>query len=302
MKIPFNFLPIDKIPGMTSHDVVAKVRRALRDVVPRGTRVGHTGTLDPFASGLLIVAIGKATRFSDDVHRYPKTYEAELTLGTETTTLDPEGEISGSRPVPSLSQMDLDRCCTQFTGVQEQLPPSYSAKLVDGIRSYELARKNRAVDLKPCSIEISAIDLKIIDSKSLFCRVTCSTGTYIRSLGRDIARELGTVGHVSKLRRTSVGPIKVEQALGAYDTELDPVVIDRYVIPVSEVLPEYPEVELPIRFREPLLQGRQIEDIDLPHERFLGVIREGTEVSTIFKCEYQARTRQLRTKMLCFKS
>ncbi|PIE03854.1 MAG: tRNA pseudouridine(55) synthase TruB [Acidobacteria bacterium] len=303
MKLPFCFLPIDKAAGWSSHDCVAKIRNQLKGIVPRKTKVGHTGTLDPFASGLLLVAIGKATRFSDAVHLYNKTYEAEITLGKETTTLDTEGESVREMPVPEITREQLDACQRVFTGRIEQVPPAFSAKRIKGVRSYKLAREKRAVDLKPICVDIESIELAQVSEERIHCRVTCSTGTYIRTLGSDIAQFLGTVGHVSRLRRTSIGPIHVERAFQIDGDLLFHQQCQAHALSVSRVLPDFPEIELPFLFQEDLLQGRKI---DVPGKRFpavfLGVLSKDGVIRSVFKCQYDSRTRSILPKMLCYKA
>lgn len=211
------FLAIDKPAGWTSHDVVAKTRR-LTNV----RRVGHAGTLDPFATGLLVVGVGKATRLIQYVQNTTKTYEATFKLGAETDTFDPEGEITRraeplSWPSPDLVSTILSR----YTGTLEQVPPAYSAVHVDGKRAYELARAGQDVDIPARTVTIHAIEITCYEPPMLDLTIVCSTGTYIRSLARDIGRELGTYAYCEKLRRTSSGAFDVEHAisLDAFDPD-----------------------------------------------------------------------------------
>ena len=300
MTIPFFFLPVDKSPGMTSHDVVALVRKGIGQHFPKGTRVGHMGTLDPFATGLLILGVGKATRFSDEVHLLKKTYEACLVLGTETDTLDRDGKVIQNKNVPTFSNTDLDQCASLFLGEINQVPPAFSAKKINGVRSYSLARNNQIVELKPCSVHIYDLTVTLINEKTVFIRVTCSSGTYIRSLGRDLAAELGTCGFLSSLRRVSNGGYCVENALAITNRPLSFDEIEAHALSVSSLLPHFPDIILPPQILPDLLQGRPASVIGLPAGPFIGVIKQGENTVAIFKCEYDLEQGILFPKMQCY--
>lgn len=202
-------LAVDKPEGPTSHDVVARVRRAL------GTRaVGHTGTLDPFASGLLLVCVGSATRLSEYLTGLPKTYVATMRLGEATDTDDLTGEvIGGSDGWRSISREQIDAALRAQVGTIEQLPPIYSAKKVDGERMYAAARRGEAVERKPATVTIYDIRLLGMDLPDVEFEVDCGAGTYIRAIARDAGEALGVGGHLRVLRRTRVGPYSVEPAV-----------------------------------------------------------------------------------------
>ncbi len=200
---------IDKPAGMTSHDVVAAVRRRFRIKA-----VGHTGTLDPFATGLLVVMVGGATRLARFVEAERKTYLATARLGFATTTDDGTGERAGQEwsgewPAPGAVEAVLDR----FVGSIEQRPPAYSAKKVDGVRSYALARQGRAVDLKPATVTIDRVTVVEYAPPLVSWRAVVGPGTYLRALARDLGESLGTGGHLVELRRESVGPFHVHDAV-----------------------------------------------------------------------------------------
>lgn len=201
-------LPVDKPEGPTSHDVVADVRRIL-DV----RRVGHTGTLDPFASGLLLVCVGRATRLAEYLHPLPKDYVAEARLGQVTSTLDPEGELV--RDDPGWAELDEDGvrgALQQLLGPQNQRPPSYSAKKVDGERAYRRARRGEALKLPPVPVEIHELELIELALPLIRFRVRCSTGTYVRALARDLGEHLGVGAHLTALRRTAIGDFQADEA------------------------------------------------------------------------------------------
>ncbi|MFQ6606710.1 MAG: tRNA pseudouridine(55) synthase TruB [Fidelibacterota bacterium] len=201
-------LPLYKPVGWTSFDVVKKVRSITGE-----RKVGHGGTLDPFAEGVLVLGLGKDTKRLSTVIQSEKTYVATLQLGTETTTLDPEGEIIAEKPVPDLTEETIHSCLASFVGEQEQTPPMFSAKKVDGVPLYKLARKQITVAREPVKITIKAMTYIAYENHQLTFEVTCSKGTYIRVLGKDIAQVLGTVGHLIALKRTRVGQYRIEDAI-----------------------------------------------------------------------------------------
>ncbi|HEU4560303.1 MAG TPA: tRNA pseudouridine(55) synthase TruB [Longimicrobium sp.] len=206
---PNGVLPVDKPEGPTSHDVVSRARRALR------TRaVGHTGTLDPFASGLLLVCAGPATRLAEYLTGLPKTYVATLRLGAATDTDDLTGEVIGGSDVwNSVTREQIDAALQAQVGTIEQLPPLYSAKKVDGERMYAAARRGEAVERKPSTVTIHAIRLLGIDLPDVEFEVECGAGTYIRAIARDAGEALSVGGHLRTLRRTRVGPHTVDRAV-----------------------------------------------------------------------------------------
>jgi len=207
-------LLVDKPAGITSHDVVAAVRRAA------GTRrVGHAGTLDPFATGLLVVAVGPVTRLLPWFEGEPKVYEATVALGTATDTDDATGTVVRTAPVPPLEALadeadaPVRRAMAALTGRLLQRPPAYSAKHVDGTRAYALARRGEAVHLPPVPVRVDRWDWLGRDGAALRVRVQCGAGTYIRALARDLGEALGTVAHCAALRRVRSGPLHVAQAV-----------------------------------------------------------------------------------------
>lgn len=205
---PAGILLIDKEEGWTSHDVVAALRTVLAT-----KRVGHGGTLDPLATGLLPVLYGPATRFADELHRAPKSYLAEMVLGSETATDDREGKTTVEAPVPALSDDAVRALFGSFVGPYEQRPPAYSAVKVGGVRSYTLARRGAGVELSPRPVEIFELLLVERTEGCVHFLVTCSSGTYVRALARDLGRALGTRAHLGALRRLAAGGFFVEDAV-----------------------------------------------------------------------------------------
>lgn len=199
-------LLVDKPVGVTSHDVVSAVRRAVRE-----RRVGHAGTLDPFATGLLIVLLGRATRLLRYLDDEPKVYEATIRFGAETDTDDLTGEVIRTSPVPDPSR--VERAIPDLTGDIEQVPPAYSAKRVDGQRAYDAARRGAPLALAPVHVSVHAWQLGAWRGPELDVVITCGTGTYIRSLARDLGRLTGSAAHLSALRRVRSGAFDVRDAV-----------------------------------------------------------------------------------------
>ncbi|MDR1748399.1 MAG: tRNA pseudouridine(55) synthase TruB [Spirochaetaceae bacterium] len=201
-------LLLAKQRGLTSFSSLWAVKRALET-----KKIGHTGTLDTFADGLLVVLSGKMTRLVSHITDFDKTYDALIRFGTETDTLDPEGAVIGSAPLPD--EKRFREAVSGFTGGQLQFPPAYSALRVNGRRSSDMVRSGEQVELCPRPVTIHSIDILSFSGEYARIRVSCSKGTYIRSLARDIALACGSRGHLAALRRTSVGPFRLEDAVGA---------------------------------------------------------------------------------------
>jgi tRNA pseudouridine55 synthase len=199
-------LLVDKPAGISSHDVVAVVRRARG-----GLRAGHTGTLDPFATGLLLVALGRATRLIRFVPSEPKVYHASIVFGTATDTDDATGRVVERGPLPDASAVIPG--IQRLTGTIDQVPPVYSARHVDGRRAYAIARAGGDPALAPATITVSAWDVESLGDGELTAAITCSSGTYVRALARDLGRLCGTVAHLASLRRTRIGPFDVRDAV-----------------------------------------------------------------------------------------
>lgn len=197
---------VDKPSGMTSHDVVDVVRRSLRT-----RKVGHAGTLDPMATGLLILGIGRATRLLRYLGDLSKSYAATGRLGEETDTLDADGRIVRSASV-DVSRAEIEGACAALVGDSLQTPPAYSAVKVGGRKLYEAARKGDALEAPARRIRVDAFEVSAFDGRDVEVRITCSGGTYVRVLVADVGRALGCGAHLVRLRRTAIGPFRVEDA------------------------------------------------------------------------------------------
>lgn len=239
---------VDKPAGRTSHDVVQRVRRVL------GTRaVGHTGTLDPFATGLLVVLVGRATRLARFVEAQPKTYLATARLGVATDTDDLTGTPLGDPvDVSALSGEIVRQALAGFVGEQRQRPPRYSAKHVDGERSYRLARRGEGVDPPETTVTVHRIDLVALAGSELVFRATVSAGTYVRALARDLGGRLGVGAHLTALRREAIGPLRVEDAIALE------ALADDAVLPARRVLGHLPALELDETARVAVSHGRAV--------------------------------------------
>jgi tRNA pseudouridine55 synthase len=211
MSVPSGLVVVDKPAGLTSHDVVARIRRLA------GTRrVGHAGTLDPMATGVLVVGVEKATRLLGYLTATEKRYDATIRLGQSTSTDDAEGEITGGAPAADVSAETLAKAIDDLTGAIQQVPPQVSAIKVDGQRAYKLTRAGAAPDLAPRPVTVYEFTVTAVtrngDLLDVDATVRCSSGTYIRALARDLGAALGVGGHLTRLRRTGVGGYGLESA------------------------------------------------------------------------------------------
>lgn len=234
-------LVVDKPVGLTSHDVVQIIRR--------GTgirRAGHTGTLDPRASGVLVVLVGPAVRLSEYVSASDKRYQATIRLGSSTDTYDAEGMIVNSTPVGNVTEEQFDEILQKFVGEMEQVPPPYSAIKVKGRKAYEMARQGEEVDLEPRIINVYSLEVLEWAPPEAVIDVYCSSGTYVRSLANDLGKALGTGAHLIGLRRTKSGRFTLRDAvpLRRLQEAFDAGNWYKFLIPAAEALADWPMVEL----------------------------------------------------------
>jgi tRNA pseudouridine55 synthase len=238
-------LIIDKPAGLTSHDVVAKARKLL------GVRqVGHFGTLDPFATGVLPLSVGKATRFAQFYLKSRKAYDGAMRFGYATDTYDATGKPTSDPVIPQLDWAKLERIFQEFTGRVMQTPPAFSAKRVAGRRAYELARRQKPVQLNPVEVEIYALELLGIEGDRVHFAVECSGGTYVRALAHDIGQKVGCGAHLAQLRRTAVAEFKENRAvtLEQLESAVQEGKLEGCRVPLEALLPDCPE--LVVRGRE----------------------------------------------------
>lgn len=205
---------IDKPLGWTSFDAVKRIRGAvMRRLGVHKFKVGHAGTLDPLATGVMIICTGRSTKMIESLQAGVKEYVAEIALGATTPSFDLETEIDATYPTSHITKELVSEVLTRFIGRIEQIPPAYSACKIDGQRAYSMARSGLDVDLKPKTLVIDEIELLDFTPQRISIRVLCSKGTYIRALARDIGRALGSGGHLTALRRTRVGDVRIDQCL-----------------------------------------------------------------------------------------
>ena len=211
-------LCIDKPLGWTSFDAVKRLRGALsRRLGLKKIKVGHAGTLDPLATGVMIICTGKATKRIDELQAGIKEYIATIALGATTPSFDLETEIDATYPTEHITEELVRSVLDRFTGAIQQIPPAYSACKVDGHRAYKLARKGHEVELKPKTLVIDEMELLSFSPTEITIRTVCSKGTYIRALARDIGQALGSGGHLTALRRTRVGAICIDDCMSVAD-------------------------------------------------------------------------------------
>lgn len=247
-------LNIKKEAGFTSHDVVAKLRGIVHQ-----KKIGHTGTLDPDATGVLPVCLGKATKLCDIIGDWDKTYEAVLLLGKETDTEDTSGKILEEKEV-TVTEEEIQNIILFFQGTYDQIPPMYSAKKVNGKKLYELARQGIVIERKPCPVTLSSIHIKKIELPYVTFEVTCSKGTYIRSLCRDIGVKAGCGGCMSGLIRTRVSSFRIEEGFTLSEVEemRDRDTLSEHIIPVDKVFLHLPAVFVKEKGEKLLYNGNPI--------------------------------------------
>ena len=268
------WLVIDKPLNIGSTDVVSKIKWSLSP-----TKIGHAGTLDPLASGVLPIALGHATKLIPFVMDGTKIYDFQITWGAETETDDKEGQItktSDKRP----TEKEVRAILPEFIGTIEQVPPAYSALKVDGKRAYDLARSGQEVNLKPRAIHIKELYLLRFGSDCADFRVVCGKGTYVRSLGRDIGRKLGCLGYISQLRRVACGPFHLEQATDIHVFDDKKEGVD--VLPIDMALAHMPMLNCPETIATRLKQGQRLRLKDVMP--FLsGSVQDGDIIRIIFE-------------------
>ncbi len=224
-------LLIDKASGMTSHDVVAMVRRRLGI-----KKVGHCGTLDPLATGLLLVVLGKGTKIQDLLMSEDKEYAGTLLLGVETDSQDADGQVTQTRPVPELTPAQIDAAFAKFKGDFYQMPPMVSAIKKEGVPLYKLARQGKTVEREPRFVRVFSYQVEAIRSPEIDFRVMCSKGFYVRTYAFDIGNELGCGAHLKQLRRTKSGRFTLDQALTVEQLQtLEPTAIAAKVLDLPTV-------------------------------------------------------------------
>ena len=272
---------LDKPVGLGSTQAVGAVKRLLREAGEPKIKVGHGGTLDPLASGVLPIALGEATKLCGRMLDATKAYEFTIAFGEETDTLDAEGTAVATSDVrPTLEQVEA--VLPRFTGEIEQTPPVYSAVKIEGKPAYERARAGEAVELKPRQVTIFELRVLSASDGDVTLSATVSKGTYIRSLARDIARAVGTVGHISYLRRTRAGPFSLEQAISLdfLEEAAKARALTRTVVPLQAALDDIPALPVTPDQARLLRHGQMLFGIPAPPGLGLATL-EGTPVALV---------------------
>ena len=253
---------VDKEKGFTSHDVVAKLRGILKQ-----KKIGHTGTLDPDAVGVLPVCLGKGTKLCDMLTDHNKTYEVVMRLGVTTDTEDMTGTVLTQKEV-LCSETDVEQVIFQFLGEIEQIPPMYSALKVDGKKLYELAREGKVIERKARTVTIHSIKILEMNLPLVKMEVACSKGTYIRSLCRDIGEQLSCGGCMDELKRTKVGQFEIEQSLtlSQIETLVKEDQLEKYIIGIEEVFETYQAVHTKKKSDKLVQNGNPFEKKDICEE------------------------------------
>jgi len=247
----------DKGPGETSYGVVKKIKTLFRGSNP--VKVGHAGTLDPFATGLLIILLGQGTKLSQFIMSAEKVYLATVELGVETDTLDPTGKVLRTSYVSDLRPEYIRDRVDRFVGKIRQIPPAYSAIRYKGTRAYKLARRGQSVDLKAREVTVYSLHILAVDLPQITMRIRCSSGTYIRSLAADFGRDLGPGGHLRSLRRLKSGPFDVEDALPSSEItdKAREGLLSARVLSIRDALPDMGEIVINAALAEKVRHGYQ---------------------------------------------
>ncbi|MFZ2487836.1 MAG: tRNA pseudouridine(55) synthase TruB [Anaerolineae bacterium] len=271
---PVGVLVVDKPAGWTSHDVVGKLRR-----LAMTRQIGHAGTLDPMATGVLVLCLGRATRLLEYVTGQTKTYLAEITLGATTNTYDAEGEVIARAAVPPLTLADLDRALEAFRGTIWQRPPAFSALKRDGVPLYQRARAGEVVEVEPRPVQVYALELLAWDGERVQIRLRCGAGTYVRSLAHDLGEQLGCGAHLSALRREAVGSFTLASAVTL--EYLAAAGVAQALLPLDAAVQHLPRLDVNTVAAQRLWHGQtlsteagagEIARVYGPEEQFLGIV------------------------------
>jgi tRNA pseudouridine55 synthase len=268
----FGLLNLDKPAGMTSRDAVNRVQKLVRP-----EKLGHAGTLDPIATGVLLVCLGRATRLVPHLHSFSKTYVAEFLLGVTSETDDIESEPQPVPDAPLLTYNAVASILPAFTGRIQQTPPAHSAVKIGGRRAYKLARRGESLEMTPREVEIQRLELLECHPDRMRLEIECSSGTYIRSLGRDLGRALGSGAVMSALRRTRIGPFGIDQAVDpvqlTHETLSAALIPSRYAVsdyPIYTASPaEVDDLQVGLRVRPP---------VPLPVDREVAIVDQSGEL------------------------
>ena len=273
-------LVIDKPSGPTSHDIVARVRGALRE-----KRIGHTGTLDPLATGVLPLVIGRATRLASFLSSGDKAYQAHVRFGSATATYDAAERLAAGQPpppAPSIAREEVEQALEGFRGTYLQAPPPYSAKKIGGVAAYRLARRNMPAQPKPVPVTVSHLQLAEYENGLGVISVTATAGFYVRTLAHELGASLGCGAHLERLRRTRAGGFTLDQAVALDTVEREGGLGQIRFIPMESLLPDFPTVHLNDRGERRVCHGNavSIEDVEPESVRVLTGVGENVRLVT----------------------
>lgn len=277
-------LVVNKPAGYTSHDIVSKIRKELNM-----KKVGHTGTLDPLATGVLPILLGNGTKLSKYLINHDKEYIATIKLGEKTDTGDIEGKVIERKELVSFSEKQLLQVLEGFKGKQKQFPPMYSAIKINGKKLYEYARNGESVEVQPREIEIYGIELLSFNSREITIKIACSKGTYIRTLCEDISEKLDNLGTMLALQRTKVGEFEIEKAITLEELQ-NVSIVQNYLITPEKLFMDKPEIELNNNELKNFLNGVKLKNLNenglyriYAEHRFIGI---GEISNNMLKREY----------------
>lgn len=281
-------LVVNKPSGKSSHDIVYAVRRITGEA-----RVGHAGTLDPLATGVLVICLGQAVRVSEYLVEHDKKYRARARLGIETDTFDATGRVLATREV-NVSSAEIAGALASFTGKILQKPPAHSAVQLDGVRAYKMARKGIAFELEPRQVEIHSITLREIERDEVEFDVHCGKGTFIRSLVHDLGENLGTGAHLTALTRLASGPFTIESSVTLEELEADaPQGLERRLLPIDRALLGFDSVSLDNSLARGVKQGKFIQ---MPPNLRTPIVRAYDEQGTLVALLEKAGANMLKPK------
>ncbi|MEQ8848354.1 tRNA pseudouridine(55) synthase TruB [Botrimarina sp.] len=282
---PLGLLNVDKPAGVTSRDVVNRVQWLLKQHAKaagvKAAKVGHAGTLDPIATGVLVLCVGQATRLIEHVQRQPKRYRGTFLLGRRSPSDDIELPVEELSDPPIPTRDEIESALSAFTGPIDQIPPAYSAIKIDGQKAYDLARRGEAPEMKPRRVTIYELAIVSYVYPELVLDIRCGSGTYVRAIGRDVAHSLGTAAVMSALVRTRIGPFCVDEALRLDD--LDAVTLPNRLLPARLAVADLPRIEVTVREAEELGCGRFLARPDLPTGREIAAFDSAGELVALVK-------------------
>lgn len=271
------FINLNKQAAQTSRDAVNAVQRLVRPA-----KIGHCGTLDPLATGVLVVCIGPATRLTNLVHEASKTYVGDFRLGFSSDTEDIEGQVVPLVNAPAVTAAQIEAILPEFIGEIEQVPPKFSALKVNGKRAYDLARQGEEVKLKPRQIRIHSLQLAAFEYPNFQLKIECGTGTYVRSLGRDIGDRVGSAAMMTALRRTAIGDFSLKEAIDV--TDLDTQNISQHLLPVDQGLRGLERVVLNDANARGLIDAQPVQlPTHVGFDRVLATDRQGRVLAVLYR-------------------